>query len=163
MTPRLSTGDRIPQAVLGRLVNGTVEQIALHEFLGAKRAVIVGIPGAFTPVCTHQHIPDLIRKADGLRAGGVEHVICVAPDNPWVVEAWAHDVDPGGKILFLSDRNLMLARAIGVNVVEQERHLGEVSARYLMLTDCGLVRRLSVERRINDLTCTRVDDVVFID
>lgn len=163
MTPRLGPGDRLPQAVLGQLVNGVVQRVDFHTLLAGKRAVVVGIPGAFTPVCSCEHIPDLLRNVARFSASGIEHVVCIAPDNPWVVEAWAREVDPDGRILFLSDGNLSLARALGVNVVDADRCLGEVSARYMMLIDRGIVRRLNVESGINDLTCTRSEDIVFID
>ncbi len=163
MTPRISIGDRIPQAILGRLVNGGVQHIDLQTIVANKRAIVVGIPGAFTPVCTCAHIPDLLANLTRFRAGGVDQVICVAPDNPWVVEAWAREVDPSGRILFLSDGNLSLARALGVNIVDQERCLGEATARYMLLADKGFVRRFNVEKAITDLACTRAQDVVFID
>jgi len=163
MTPRVSSGDRLPQAVLGRLLHGVAQRVDLQALFAGKRAVVVGVPGAFTPVCSCEHIPDLLKNVARFRASGIDHVVCVAPDNPWVVEAWAREVDPGGRILFLSDGNLSLARALGVNVVDADRCLGEVSARYMMLIDRGVVRRLNVEAGINDLTCTRSEDVVFID
>ena len=135
----------------------------MHALLVGKRAVVVGVPGAFTPVCTREHVPGLVAQADRLRASGVDYVICVTPDNPWVTKAWSHEVDPAAKLMFLSDDNLALARALGVNVVDQRLCLGETSSLYMLLVDRGLVRRLSVEPRVSDLTCTRAQDVVFID
>lgn len=163
MTPRISAGDRIPQAVLGRLANGVVERVSLQDFLARRRAVVVGIPGAFTPVCTCEHIPDLIDSVDRLRAAGMDEVICVAPNNPWTIDAWAERVDPQGKLMFLSDGNLSLARALGVNVTDHANMLGETSARYMMIAANGIVHRLNVEPHAMRLTCTRAEDVVFID
>jgi 2-Cys peroxiredoxin 5 len=163
MTPRISSGDRIPQAMLGQLVGGVVREIDLQALLGRERAVIVGIPGAFTPVCTCEHVPSLLTNVARFRANRVKHIICVAPDNPWAVDAWARAVDPEGRLVFLSDGNLSLARALGVNVVDRGLFLGEVSTRYMLLADGGCVRRLTVESGVNDLTCTRSEDVVFID
>jgi peroxiredoxin len=163
MTPRISSGDRIPQAQLGRLINGAIEFVSLHELLAAKRAVVVGVPGAFTPVCTCEHIPDLLGGVDRLRASGMDHVICVAPNDPWALEAWAERVDPNGKILFLSDGNLALARALGVSVTDYENMQGETQTRYMMIVSKGVVQRLNVEPARNKLTCTRSEDVVFID
>jgi 2-Cys peroxiredoxin 5 len=162
-TPRNSAGDRIPQAQLGRLVNGAIELVSLHELLSAKRAVVVGVPGAFTPVCTCEHVPDLLGGVDRLRASGMDYVICVAPNDPWAVEAWAERVDPHNKLMFLSDGNLALARALGVTVIDRENVQGETQARYMMIAGKGVVQRLNVEPVRNKLTCTRSEDVVFID
>lgn len=163
MTPRVSSGDRIPQVALGRLVNGAVEHVWINELLAGRRAVIVGIPGAFTPVCTCQHIPDLLAGVDRLHAAGMDYVICVAPNDPWAVQAWSERVDPAGKLTFLSDGNLTLARALGVNIVDQQNMLGETSARYMLIAGNGIVHRLNVESHIMSLTCTRTEDVEFID
>src|ERR1700741_1687074 len=94
MTPRITIGDRIPQAALGRLVHGVVRHVFLDEFLDWSRAVIVGVPGAFPPVWTCEHIPDLLASVDRLRIAGMDEVICIAPNDPWSVEAWAERVDP---------------------------------------------------------------------
>lgn len=114
-------------------MNGAVQHLLLQDYLAGKRAVIVGIPGAFTPVCTCEHVPDLLRNAPRLREGGIEAIVCVAPNDPWAVDAWAGSVDPDGELEFLSDGNLSLARALGVNVVDSENMLGETSGRYMMI------------------------------
>lgn len=163
MTPRVSSGDRLPQVSLGRLVNGAVEHVWLQQLLAGKRAVIVGVPGAFTPVCTCEHIPDLLANVGRLRAAGLDYIICVAPNDPWVMEAWAERVDPDGRLTFLSDGNLALARALGVNILNQDNLLGETSARYMLIAAGGIVHRLNVESHINDLTCTRAQDIELID
>lgn len=163
MTPRVSVGDRIPHVALGRLVNGDVELVYLSELLAGRRAVVVGVPGAFTPVCSCQHIPDLLGNVERLRAAGMDYVICVAPNSPWAVEAWAERVDPAGKLTFLSDGNLALARALGVNIADHRNLLGETSARYMLVAGNGIVHRLNVEPSIASLTCTRAQDIEFID
>lgn len=163
MTLRIQPGDRIPQASLGRLVHGEVELVSLQQLLADKRAVIVGLPGAFTPVCTCEHVPDLLGNVDQLRASGIDYVIVVAPNSPWAIEAWAERVDPSGKIMFLSDGNLALARALGVNTFDPANMLGETTARYMMIAGKGVVHRINVEPNVNRLSCTRAQDVVFID
>jgi 2-Cys peroxiredoxin 5 len=163
MTPRITVGDRIPQAALGRLVNGEVQRVFLDDVLKDRRAVIVGVPGAFTPVCSCEHVPDLLANADRLRMAGMDEVICIAPNDPWTIEAWAERIDPSGKLLFLSDGNLSFARALGVTVVDYKNMLGERSARYMMIIGRGIVHRLSVEPQLTTLSCTRAQDVVFVD
>ncbi len=160
MSIRISNGDRVPQVSLGRVVNGDVHHVDLHRLLADKRALIAGMAGAFTPVCSCQHVPDLLANTSRM---GLDLVICVTADNPWALQAWANEVDPSNQILFLSDANLTLARALGVNRLERELCLGETTARYAMFVDKGIVRRLNVESKITDLSCTRAQDVVFID
>lgn len=153
----------MPQARLARLVGGQVQHVELLDLIAGKRVLIAGMPGAFTPVCSCEHVPNLIGNATRLRAQGLQDVICVLPNNPWIVEAWAREVDPDNKLLFLSDAPLTFARALGVTLFDENLGLGETSARYLLLAERGVVHQLSVERRIMDLTCTRAEEVEFID
>lgn len=163
MPVRISVGDRVPQVLLSRLVGGEIQHVDTHALLANKRAVIVGIPGAYTPVCTCTHVPNLISNYDRLRRRGFDMVAVIVPDNPWVTDAWANSVDPSGKLQFFSDGNLDFARDLGVSVVDYRNFLGETSSRYLLLSGNGIVRRLNVEAHGMDLTCTRAEDVVLID
>ena len=42
MTPRVSVGDRVPQAMLGRMIDGAMYTVELHELIAGRRAVIAG-------------------------------------------------------------------------------------------------------------------------
>jgi len=111
------------------MIDGSMYTIELHELIAGRRAVIAGVPGAFTPVCTCRHIPDILENAARLRGAGYDLIACVAPNSPWAVAAWAGEVDPAGVMTFLSDGNLTLARALGVTVSVPDLMLGETSAR----------------------------------
>lgn len=115
----------------------------------------MGIPGAFTPVCTQHHIPEFVASADRLTASGFSHLICIAPNDPFVLKAWAQQIDPQGRIEFYSDGNLEFARSLGL--LEQVTHLylGWRSSRYLMVTDGGVIRRLRVEKDAVHYDCTK--------
>lgn len=163
MTPRVSVGERVPQATLGRIVDGVMHTVELHELLAGRRAVLAGVPGAFTPVCSCRHIPDLLENVARLKVAGYGLVACVVPNSPWAVAAWSEEVDPTGSMMFLSDGNLTLARALGVTVVAHDMMLGETSARYLLATENGMIRRLNVETKITNVDCTRARDVLVMD
>lgn len=163
MTPRLGIGDRVPDVTLAQLRQDAVIPVPLTSWLASRRVALAGIPGAFTPVCSCRHIPDLLDNVARLKAAGFDEVAVVAPDNPWVVSAWAQDVDPLGRLTFLSDGNLALARALGVAVHALELMLGETSTRYLLIAKNGLIQRFNVEGHLNDLGCTRASDAVYID
>lgn len=54
-----------------------------------KKIVIVAVPGAFTPTCQESHLPSYVDKAESLKAKGVDKVIIIASNDPWVMAAWA--------------------------------------------------------------------------
>jgi len=150
-----TTGDPAPYVMLAHLVQGVVTPVPLRELLSQKRVIAVGVPGAFTPVCTEDHIPDFVQNANRLRASGFDRVMCIAPNDPWTLEAWACKVDPNGAIEFYSDGNLALARALGATITDQANFLGETSGRYLMITRNGMIERLTLEAAHMCITCTR--------
>lgn len=53
-----------------------------------KKIVIVAVPGAFTPTCSEKHVPTFIEQKDALKAKGVDHVIVIAYNDPFVMSAW---------------------------------------------------------------------------
>lgn len=59
----------------------------LPEF-ESKKIVLVSIPGAFTPTCSGSHIPSYTANVDALKAKGVDHVIVVAFNDPYVMSGW---------------------------------------------------------------------------
>jgi peroxiredoxin len=163
MTPRISVGERVPQATLGCIVDGELQSVQLHDYIAARRVALVGVPGAFTPVCSCEHIPDLIASAPQLRRSGINETIVVVPNSPWAVDAWAREVDPMGRLTFLSDGNLVFARALGVAMSFPDLMLGDTSARYLMVVERGVVLRLNIEKQINHLACTRGRDALMLE
>lgn len=155
------TGRRIPPVSLGALLSGEVHARSLEQVLAGRRAVMIGVPGAFTPVCTEQHVPSLIASADRLKVSGIDLLICITPNDPWTTDAWARQVDPGRKLLFLSDGNLSLATALGVTVRDAEHFLGLRNRRYLMQTRDAVIERLTVETAPMALSCTRPQDIIL--
>ena len=85
----------------------------------------------------------------------------MTPNDPWVIERWAREVDPGGKIRFLSDGNMELTRKLGLSVRADSYHLGERSARYTMILRDAVIEKLAVENAIDEFACTAVDAVLL--
>jgi peroxiredoxin len=155
MPQRIQVGQRLPEVTLARADGQTLERVELLPLLQGRRVVLVGLPGAFTPVCTGNHIPELKACAGSLKASGLQEIICVAPNSPWVVREWAERTDPEGQLTFLSDGNLELARAAGLQARAPRLFLGTCSARYAMIVDHAVIEKLAVEHDVEALSCTR--------
>jgi len=158
---RIGVGKRVPHVTLGGLVAEEIQPRSLETLLQGRRAVIIGVPGAFTPVCTEQHVPGLINSADRLKASGIGLLICVTPNDPWTTGAWSRQVDPQGKLLFLSDGNLALAGALGTVIRDTDNFLGQRTRRYLLQTRDAVIERLTVETSPLALSCTRAQDIIL--
>ena len=74
----LSVGDRIPDVTLMRMTGEGPAPVGSAEALGSGTVVLFGVPGAFTPTCSDHHLPGYVRRADELRAKGVD-TVCDIP------------------------------------------------------------------------------------
>ena len=154
MTGRIAAGDRLPETRLAALVGDEVVAEPLWRLIGRGRVVLIGLPGAFTPVCTRVHVPGFVERAPALRASGFDAVVCIASNDPWTVREWARRLDPGGHLAFLSDGNLDFGRAAGLTTRAPELFLGECLSRFVIIASNGAVEKISVETSVHEVGCT---------
>ena len=148
----------VPLAYLGD--DGDVRTISAAKCLAEGRAAVLGVPGAFTPVCTKRHIPDFIKNAAKFETLGFRQLVCIAPNDPFVLDAWARAVDPERKLRFLSDGNLEFTRSLALDAANRELFIGTRSERYLMIVEDGTIVRLRIEPNILTFSCATADDAL---
>ena len=87
------------------------ETVRLGDLILGKRVVIFTVPGAFTPTCHNDHMPGFVRNSDAIRAQGIDEILCVTVNDPFVVNAWekATDAESAG-IRVLADPGAELTR-----------------------------------------------------
>lgn len=155
-------GQRIPPVHLGELVNGEIKRVSLEGTLAGCRAVVFGIPGAFTPICSQRHAPEFVANAAALKKSGYDQVICIGANDPWTMQAWGDTLDPDGRVRFLSDGNLEFARKTGLIESHPDYFLGDRLKRFVMTTQDAVVEHIGIETTILTLSCSRVDDVFML-
>jgi 2-Cys peroxiredoxin 5 len=148
-------GGPVPKALLGQIQRNSLRVFYADQLFAYGRAAIIGIPGAFTPICTKQHIPEFIKSAEQLTAAGFSHLVCIAPNDPFVLQAWAQQIDPQSTIEFYSDGNLEFAGALGLRHKVSQLFMGWRARRYLMVVSDGVIQRLRVEKEVGGYSCTR--------
>lgn len=159
----LKIGQRIPPAYLASLsAEGEVLRECTERMFAGVKAIIVGVPGAFTPVCTHEHLPQFITAAARLRASGFQRIVCVATSDPYSLDAWARVIDPQRELAYYSDGNLAFARACGLLRSEEDLFLGARSQRYVLTIEDAIVMRMRVEESVLAVSCTRPQDIVSL-
>lgn len=138
-------GYPIPDATLRTLQDGKLVTVSTKELTANKTVVIFGVPGAFTPTCSEQHLPGFIRHADAIKAKGVSDIVCVSVNDPFVMDAWGRDVN-AESILMMGDGNGEFTEAMGLWMDGTGYGLGQRSQRYAMIVKDGIVDRLEVEQ-----------------
>ncbi|MCZ7563938.1 MAG: peroxiredoxin [Burkholderiales bacterium] len=148
----IKVGDRLPDGKLsesvefdatGCPVNPRDHSVA--ELAKGKRIVIFGLPGAFTPTCSAKHVPSYVHNYEALRSKGVDEIWCVAVNDAFVMNAWGRDQKSAGKVRMLADGSADYTKKLGLELDLTPRNMGIRSARYSMLVEDGVVRRLNIE------------------
>jgi len=142
----ISVGDKLPGATLLRIGDNGPEAVALQDRLAGRKVVVFALPGAFTPTCTSSHVPSFMRTRDALLAKGVDEVICIAVNDPFVMKAWGEATGAtAAGITMLADAEGAFTRAIGMSFDRTPAGLLGRSQRYAMLVEDGEVKLLNVE------------------
>ena len=146
MTDTIAEGATLPDAELIRIGADGPETVALSGLTAGRRVAIFAVPGAFTPTCHSAHMPSFVRSADALRDKGVEAILCVAVNDPFVLRAWGEATGAeGAGIEVLSDGRGAFTRAIGMAIEAPGAWIDGRSKRYAMLVEDGTVRVLRQE------------------
>jgi 2-Cys peroxiredoxin 5 len=161
MIRTIRVGERVPSVRLGRLKDGFVTSQSTETLFQGRRGIVIGVPGAFTPVCSGSHVPDFVQRAPQLKASGFDFIACLAANDPWTMEAWSRELDPEGRLIFLSDGNLEFARKTGLTRADPDQFLGERCRRFVMVLNGAVVETLNVEAELAAMTCTRSADILL--
>lgn len=142
----LAVGERFPDATLVTMGENGPEVVELSERLKGRKVVIFGLPGAFTGPCSTIHMPSFVRTADKLRAKGVEEIICIAVNDPFVLKAWgaATGAEDAG-ITLMGDPDAVLTKALGMEFTAPPLGLYDRSNRYALVIEDGVIRVSNVD------------------
>ncbi len=141
----IAIGDTIPNATVKTRTEDGPADLSTADIFSGKTVVLFGVPGAFTPTCSMNHLPGFITHNDEFRQKGVDTIAVVAVNDIFVMGAWEKSTEATGKIQFLSDGNGEFTKALGLDIDLSVAGLGVRSKRYSMLVEDGVVKQLNIE------------------
>lgn len=150
----IQTGDRIPDITLKILGENGMEDIKTGDYFKGRKIVLFAVPGAFTPSCALKHLPGYISEANSIKAKGVDEIICLAVNDPFVMKHWGEVAGADGKVTMLPDGNGELTKALGLGMDGSGAGLGFRSKRFSMIVEDGVVKDLQVEEKASDVGVT---------
>ena len=143
---KLKENDKIPNSEIFVLENGEPTKKNIGELLNNKKVIIFGLPGAYTSVCSAKHLPGYVNNIEKFKQKGIDQIICISVNDPFVMNAWGKENNVGDKILMIGDPFLSFTKAIGAEVDKSGRGLGIRSNRYTMLVDNLNVIKIQEEK-----------------
>lgn len=142
----VSVGAKLPAI---KLFDGSPgNEFNLVEEIGNSKAVIIGVPGAFSPGCTASHIPGYLHHLRDFNEKGYQKFYIIAVNDAFVTKAWSESLlhetgtdqikflaDPAGE--FTGDLDLLF---------DAKKFFGnDRSKRYALLVENGKVSKTFIE------------------
>jgi len=143
---KIKENEKIPSSEVFILENGEPVKKNIENLLKNKKSVIFGLPGAYTSVCSAKHLPGYVKNSEKYKQKGIDQIICVSVNDPFVMNAWGKENNVGDRIIMMGDPFLNFTKAIGAEVDKSGRGLGIRSNRYTMLVDNLKVIKIQEEK-----------------
>nr|KJB72090.1 hypothetical protein B456_011G158200 [Gossypium raimondii] len=130
-------------------VTSNFSTTSVNDIFKGKKVVIFGLPGAYTGVCSQQHVPSYKKNIDKFKAKGIDSVICVAVNDPYVMNAWADKLQ-ANDIEFYGDFDGSFHQSLELGKDLSAALLGPRSERWSAYVVDGKVKALNVEGAPSD-------------
>lgn len=137
-------GQNVPQVTFNTRKNNDWVQITTDDLFKGKNVILFALPGAFTPTCSSTHLPRYNELAPVFQANGIDDIICLSVNDPFVMDAWAGDQN-AEHISMLPDGNGDFSRGMGMLVNKADLGFGDRSWRYAMLVRDGVIEKMFIE------------------
>lgn len=143
----IAVGEKLPDATFKTMTADGAKDMNAADVFAGKKVVLFGVPGAFTPTCSNNHLPGYLENFDAIKGRGVDTIAVVSTNDAFVMGAWARFTGGEGKILFLADGSGDFARATGLDVDLSQNGMGFRNKRFSLIAEDGVVKAINVETK----------------
>lgn len=137
-------GQTVPDVKLMIRKDGDWATVSTDDLFGGKNVVVFSLPGAFTPTCSSTHLPRYNELAPVFKQHGIDSVICVSVNDPFVMEEWARDQE-SDNVTLLPDGAGAFTDGMGMMVDKSAINFGKRSWRYSMLVREKKIEKMFIE------------------
>jgi peroxiredoxin len=119
-----------------------------------------GMPGAFTPTCSKEHLPGYIKAVPKLESLGIEKIAIVTTNDRFVNDAWSETsgLDKSA-ITILCDGDGDFVKKIGL-ADDMGFGIGIRSKRFVLVTENGKVTYVVTDEGMEDCSATSADSLI---
>ncbi|XP_027119533.1 peroxiredoxin-2F, mitochondrial [Coffea eugenioides] len=132
----------------------------LKDIFKGKKVVVFGLPGAYTGVCSAQHVPSYKNNIDKFKAKGIDSVICVAVNDPYTMNGWAEKIQAKETIEFYGDFDGSFHKSLDLMVDLSAALLGPRSHRWSAYVVDGQVKVFNLEQAPSEVKVSGGDVIL---
>lgn len=143
----LSKGNRLPEATFVEMGKDGPQEVKLSDRLKGRKVVVFALPGAYTGPCSTIHMPSFVKTAGAFREKGVDEIICIAVNDPFVLKAWGESTGAtAAGISLLGDADGSFTKELGMDFTAPQIGLVGRSNRYALVLDDGVITAAKVDK-----------------
>lgn len=142
----IEPGNHIPPITVKKLTTDGMVDVRTDHVLGTGLVVLFAVPGAYTPTCSAKHLPSFTNNIEAFKAKGVDKIVCLAINDPFVMKFWLEANGAADVIEPLADGNGTFTQALGLTMDGTAHGLGQRSQRFAMIIKDGVVQNLHIEK-----------------
>ena len=140
----IKEGDIFPEGQLYSAVGGNaVKNVNTLDYCNGNK-IIIGIPAAFTPTNTQNHIRDIVEHIDYLNEIGYTTAI-MCRDDPFILKYWTGTNGLAGRADVFCDFECQVAKSLGL-VMDYGVPLGIRSYRFTMIINNRTISKLLLDK-----------------
>ncbi len=139
-----SEGKSVPDIKFLTRRDGDWSTVTTDDIFANKNVIVFSLPGAFTPTCSSTHLPRFNELAPTFRKHGIDTVVCISVNDPFVMEEWARDQE-SENVMLLPDGNGAFTEQMGMLVDKSALNFGKRSWRYSMLVRNKKIEKMFIE------------------
>ena len=80
-----------PKVTFKTRINDQWKDVSSDEIFKGKTVAVFSLPGAYTPTCSSTHLPRYNELAAAFKAKGVDDIVCISVNDPFVMSQWQRD------------------------------------------------------------------------
>ena len=134
----------VPNVILKEKIGPDWHDIETKEYFQKSRVIVFSLPGAYTPVCSNEQLPDYEKNYDSFISLGIDEVYLCTVNDFFVTEAWFKSLKIE-KVKFIADGSGEFTRQMGMLVKKDNLGFGYRSWRYAALIENCMVKKTWVE------------------
>lgn len=142
----IAVGETLPDATFIAIGPNGPEPKSVADVFAGRKVALFAVPGAYTPTCSLNHLPGFVDNAEALKAKGIEAIVCVSVNDPFVMKAWGESSGAvAAGLHMLADPEAGFTKAIGMAFSAPPAGLIDRSKRYSMVVEDRVVTALNLE------------------